>query len=157
MSALTVRLSACPPVRPQTKRLRALAESRGATLNRLIDELATVMLTEFNAETRFRLRAERGVGQVACGLSLLDKAEGQREAAVPKPKKAMRQESSCCQLRRFTTGACQRISEEHTQSLLDKVAQVPNRTKHDIGIAVPARRAHPCRRSPSATPMPTTM
>lgn len=39
MSALTVRL-------PEDKhqRLRALAESRGTTLNRLIDDMATVML-----------------------------------------------------------------------------------------------------------------
>lgn len=72
MSALTVRL-------PDDKhrRLRALAESRGTTLNRLIDEMATVMLAEFDAETRFRLRAARGAGKEARGLALLDKAQGE--------------------------------------------------------------------------------
>ena len=66
MSALTVRL-------PDDKhrRLRALAESRGTTLNRLIDDMASVMLAEFDAETRFKLRAARGAGQEARGLALL--------------------------------------------------------------------------------------
>lgn len=71
MSALTVRL-------PDDKhrRLRALAESRGTTLNRLIDDMATVKLAEFDAETRFRLRAARGAAKEARGLALLDKAQG---------------------------------------------------------------------------------
>ena len=73
MSALTVRL---PDDKHQ--RLRALAESRGTTLNRLIDEMTTVMLAEFDAETRFKLRAGRGAGQVERGLALLDKARRQR-------------------------------------------------------------------------------
>lgn len=72
MSALTVRL---PDDKHQ--RLRALAESRGTTLNRLIDEMTTVMLAEFDAETRFKLRAARGAGQVERGLALLDKARRQ--------------------------------------------------------------------------------
>jgi predicted transcriptional regulator len=69
MSALTVRL-------PDDKhdRLRALAASRGTTLNRLIDEMTTMMLVEHDAEVRFRLRAQRGVGQAARGLALLKKA-----------------------------------------------------------------------------------
>jgi len=56
------------------RRLKALAQSRGTSVNRLIDEMATLMLAEFDAETRFRLRAERGEGQVERGLELLDKA-----------------------------------------------------------------------------------
>jgi len=71
MSALTVRL---PDDKHQ--RLRAMAESRGTTLNRLIDDMATVMLAEFDAETRFKLRAGRGTGQAELGLALLDKAAG---------------------------------------------------------------------------------
>ncbi|HPG60757.1 MAG TPA: toxin-antitoxin system HicB family antitoxin [Casimicrobium sp.] len=69
MSALTVRL-------PDDKhhRLRALAASRGTTLNRLIDEMTTMMLVEHDAEVRFRLRAQRGSGQAARGLALLKKA-----------------------------------------------------------------------------------
>ena len=69
MTALTVRL---PDDKHQ--RLRALAESRGTTLNRLIDDMATVMLAEFDAETRFKLRAARGAGRADRGLELLRKA-----------------------------------------------------------------------------------
>ena len=71
MTALTVRL---PDDKHQ--RLRALAQSRGTTLNRLIDDMATVMLAEFDAETRFKLRAARGAGKQARGFELLDKARG---------------------------------------------------------------------------------
>jgi len=71
MAALTVRL-------PDDKhaRLKALAKSRGTPLNRLIDEMATAMLAEFDAETRFRIRAARGAGKEARGLELLAKARG---------------------------------------------------------------------------------
>ncbi len=71
MSALTLRL---PDDKHQ--RLRALAQSRGTTLNRLIDDMTTVMLAEFDAETRFKLRASRGAGREERGLALLDKAAG---------------------------------------------------------------------------------
>jgi predicted DNA-binding protein len=72
MTALTVRL-------PDEKhrRLKALAKNRGTPLNRLIDEVTTVMLAEYDAETRFRLRAERGAGKIDVGLSLLAKAAGE--------------------------------------------------------------------------------
>jgi helix-turn-helix protein, copG len=53
-------------------RLRLLAESRGISVNKLIDEAATVMLAEFDAETRFKTRAARG--SVEEGLALLDEA-----------------------------------------------------------------------------------
>ena len=64
MTALTVRL-------PDEKhrRLKALARSRGTPLNRLIDEMTTLMLAEFDAETRFRVRAKRGVGKAKQGLA----------------------------------------------------------------------------------------
>ncbi len=71
MTALTVRL---PDDKHQ--RLRALARRRGTTLNRLIDDMATVRLAEFDAETRFKLRVARGAGQEARGLALPDKASG---------------------------------------------------------------------------------
>ena len=69
MSALTLRL-------PDDKheRLRALAHSRGTSVNRLLDEVTTLLLAEFDAETRFRLRALRGAGKAERGLDLLDKA-----------------------------------------------------------------------------------
>jgi len=72
MSALTLRL-------PDDKhaRLRALAQSRGTSVNRLLDEVTTLLLAEFDAETRFRLRAERGAGKAVRGLGLLDKAAGE--------------------------------------------------------------------------------
>ncbi len=71
MAALTVRL-------PDEKhmRLKALAKSRGTPMNRLIEEMTTLMLAEFDAETRFRLRAEQGAGKTARGLALLKKAAG---------------------------------------------------------------------------------
>jgi len=71
MTALTVRL-------PDDKhrRLKALAKSRGTPLNRLIDEMTTLMLAEFDAETRFMVRAERGANQTELGLALLEKAAG---------------------------------------------------------------------------------
>jgi predicted transcriptional regulator len=71
MTALTVRL-------PDEKhrRLKALAKSRGTPLNRLIDEMTTLMLVEFDSETRFRLRAKRGSDRAERGLALLDKAGG---------------------------------------------------------------------------------
>lgn len=69
MTALTVRLPD-----EKHKRLKALAKSRGTPLNRMIDEMTTLMLAEFDAETRFRLRAERGAGKTERGLALLEKA-----------------------------------------------------------------------------------
>ena len=69
MAALTLRL---PDDKHQ--RLRAVAQSRGTTINRLMDEMCTLMLQEFDAETRFQLRARRGAGQEQRGLLLLDKA-----------------------------------------------------------------------------------
>lgn len=72
MTALTVRLPD-----DKLRRLKALAKSRGTPLNRLIDEMTTLMLAEFDAETRFQVRAARGAGKEARGLSILDKAMGQ--------------------------------------------------------------------------------
>ena len=69
MTALTVRL-------PDDKylRLKALAQARGMSVNRLVDEMATLILAEFDAETRFAVRAHRGRGRETEGLTLLDKA-----------------------------------------------------------------------------------
>jgi predicted DNA-binding protein len=71
MSALTVRLSD-----EKHLRLKALAKNRGTPLNRLIDEMTTLMLAEFDAETRFAVRAARGANRKARGLALLKKAAG---------------------------------------------------------------------------------
>lgn len=68
MSTLTIRL-------PETKhqRLKAFARSRGISLNKLVEEWATVALAQEDAENRFRLRAARG--RPGVGLSLLDKLD----------------------------------------------------------------------------------
>ena len=65
MCVLTIRL-------PQDvhERLRALAAQRGISLNKLFEEFATRALTEFDLETRFRVRAAQG--EAAAGLKLLD-------------------------------------------------------------------------------------
>jgi predicted DNA-binding protein len=70
MTALTIRL---PDDKHQ--RLKELSRRRGTSINRLIDEMTTLMLAEFDAETRFALRSARGQGQEARGLDLLEKAK----------------------------------------------------------------------------------
>ena len=70
MSALTVRLAD-----DKHRRLKELARRRHTSLNRLIDEMTTQMLAEFDAETRYLLRAERGKGKAVRGLEILAKAK----------------------------------------------------------------------------------
>jgi hypothetical protein len=71
MTALTLNL-------PDEKlhRLEVVAQARGASVAELFEEMSTVMLAEADAETRFRLRAERGAGREARGLELLRKSAG---------------------------------------------------------------------------------
>jgi hypothetical protein len=45
---------------------------------KLIEKMATILLADFDAETRFELRAARGRGRIAEGLTLLGKAAGKR-------------------------------------------------------------------------------
>ncbi|MDN5870988.1 MAG: toxin-antitoxin system HicB family antitoxin [Nitrococcus sp.] len=52
------------------KWLKALAEQRGISVNKLIDELATIALTEQDARTWFEIRAKRG--DAKRGLAILD-------------------------------------------------------------------------------------
>lgn len=68
MSTLTIRL-------PEVKhaRLRRLAQTRKVSMNKLIDELATVALAQHDAELRFHALAAKG--SAARGLSLLDKLD----------------------------------------------------------------------------------
>lgn len=68
MSTLTIRLPS-----DQHERLKALAASRGTSLNKLFEELTTKALTEFEAETRFRLRAAEG--NKTRGLEILEKLD----------------------------------------------------------------------------------
>jgi predicted transcriptional regulator len=73
MTALTVRLAD-----EKHARLKLLAQSQGTTLNALIDEMATILLVEHDAKTRFEVRAARGAGKSEQGLKLLAKAAAVR-------------------------------------------------------------------------------
>ena len=53
------------------QRLRELAKSRNISVNKLLEELTTMALTEYDIETRFKLRANRGSTEKA--LEVLDK------------------------------------------------------------------------------------
>ncbi len=68
MGTLTIRI-------PDDKheRLKALAASKGISINKLIEDLSTIALTEFDAETRFRAMAARG--NIEEGLAILDKLD----------------------------------------------------------------------------------
>ena len=68
MSTLTIRM---PTARHA--RLRTLAKARGVSINKLVDELATVAIALHDAETRFRALATRGSRKK--GLAVLDKLE----------------------------------------------------------------------------------
>ena len=72
MAALIIRL-------PDGKRerLKDLARARKQSVTKLFDEMATVLLAEYDAETRFRVRAARGAAKR--GLRLLAKARGERK------------------------------------------------------------------------------
>jgi len=60
MATVTVRI-------PDEKheRLKLLAKRQGISLNKLIEELSTSALAEFDVETRFLARASRGNPQKA--------------------------------------------------------------------------------------------
>ena len=66
MATLTIRL-------PEDKhlRLKKLAESKGISINKLIEELSTIALVEFDMHTRFKILAAKG--NLVKGLALLDK------------------------------------------------------------------------------------
>ena len=68
MATMTIRM-------PDDKhsRLKALARYRHVSVNKLVEELSTQALAEFDSEVRFRALAARG--DVAKGLDLLDKLD----------------------------------------------------------------------------------
>lgn len=71
MSTLTIRI-------PDDKhdRLKALARANSVSVNKLMDELATVALANFDAKVRFETRAARGSRKRALSLlAKLDDAE----------------------------------------------------------------------------------
>jgi predicted transcriptional regulator len=75
MTSMTVRLAD-----DKYQRLKAVAHRRGTSVNRLFDEMATVILAESDAATHFQLRSDRGAGKAGRGLELLDKAMGESGA-----------------------------------------------------------------------------
>ena len=68
MATLTVRL-------PDDKheRLRALAAQKKISINKLMEELSTQALAEFDSEVRFRALAS--LGEAKRGLDILDKID----------------------------------------------------------------------------------
>ncbi len=68
MATLTIRI-------PDDKhgRLKALAQHRHVSINKLIEELSTQALAEFDSEIRFRALAASGNAKK--GLKLLDKID----------------------------------------------------------------------------------
>ncbi len=69
MSTLTLRITDS-----KYERLKSYAKSKNISLNKLFDEFATIALTQFDAQTRFKLMASKG--DKARGLALLDKLDG---------------------------------------------------------------------------------
>lgn len=68
MKTLTIRM-------PDDKasRLKALAQRRNISVNKLIEELSTIALTEYDAQVSYEVRAARATA--AQGLALLDELE----------------------------------------------------------------------------------
>ena len=68
MATMTIRI---PDAKHQ--RLRLLAQRTGVSLNKLVDEWASMTLAQFDADTRFLARAARGSARR--GLALLGKLD----------------------------------------------------------------------------------
>ena len=68
MSTMTIRLPA-----DTHGRLKEIARQRGMSMNKLIEELSTVAIAQYDAETRFRAMAARGSAEE--GLRVLDKLD----------------------------------------------------------------------------------
>ena len=68
MATLTIRLTD-----DKHSRLKALAQQKQVSLNKLFDELSTRALAEFDSETRFRALA--AAGDTVQGLAILDKLD----------------------------------------------------------------------------------
>lgn len=75
MATLTIRL-------PDDKhtRLKELANSKGISMNKLIEELSTIALTEFDAHTRFLALAATGNSERGLELlALLDSLDEKKQ------------------------------------------------------------------------------
>jgi predicted transcriptional regulator len=65
MATLAIRLSD-----EKHERLRQMAMQRKISINKLMEEMSTATLAQFDAEVRFRARAQQG--SVKEGLKILD-------------------------------------------------------------------------------------
>ena len=81
MGTLTIRMQDAAH-----ERLRELARMRRVSVNKLIEELSIAALAEFDAETRFRIRAARG--DTKRGLALLAKLDRAAKGRVRKQQPA---------------------------------------------------------------------
>jgi len=68
MATLTIRIPS-----DKHERLKQLAKYRHISINKLIDELSTQAIAEFDSETRFRALAAQG--DTKEGLAILDKLD----------------------------------------------------------------------------------
>jgi len=68
MATLTIRLSD-----DKHERLRQMARQRKISINKLMEEMSTATLAQFDAEVRFRALAHKG--SVKEGLKILDKLD----------------------------------------------------------------------------------
>jgi predicted transcriptional regulator len=68
MATLTIRLSD-----EKHERLRQMARQRKISINKLMEEMSTATLAQFDAEVRFRALAQQG--SVKEGLKILDKLD----------------------------------------------------------------------------------
>ncbi|GAB4235916.1 MAG: ribbon-helix-helix domain-containing protein [Stanieria sp.] len=66
MGSLHLRIS-----NEKHQRLKELAKSKNMSVNKLLEELATIALTEYDIETRFKVRANRG--SIEKALEVLEK------------------------------------------------------------------------------------
>ena len=69
MSTLTIRLPD-----ETAMRIKSLAQMRGLSVNKLIEQMSTQMLTAWDTETRFRTFASSG--NISQALAVLDRLDG---------------------------------------------------------------------------------
>jgi hypothetical protein len=86
MSTLTIRMPD-----DTHDRLRDLARTRGVSINKLIEEVATATLAAHDAEVRFRLMAARGNPRKALALlDRLDADDTRRQRGLSEPGRSFR-------------------------------------------------------------------
>lgn len=72
MHAVTVRLSD-----RNHERLKALSKQRNVSMNGLINEMASLVMANLEAEETFKVRTDRGRKRVDRGMALLRKSRGE--------------------------------------------------------------------------------